>query len=622
MGLRRTVVLLVGAAACHYSEPAGPADAAIPVDAPPMFDDAGHEIRTIIFDSAANWNDVGADMVDVSVDPWGSLTEAGYFYGGMVAHGTQNTLWTPIDDDNKLVWTPTTTANVSGIGLWDGVDIPDGGEVGHFGVGGIAFSVWLEGEVFLAAGANQVKLDANGVAFVEIAPPHTHAYQRVAISRLSGSQTGTFNADAAGYYPIRIGWSKAVNYGLSLQIGVGSPRALKRSDLRTRGDQVRGILRTVFDNQLLGDDHAIPQVDTNNATNTSFNAPPPGAPSDNLSWSARYAGQFYVAQAGSYNFHADTDDGNVLMVAGQSATPNHWGYNSGTGGARSDVRVDLQPGWTDLALDYNQVGSVRRVQLSITDGPELAGQNLPIARLRPVEPRTDRITANADKGSHTIQDNSTGNPGVATATTDGLANETITRVDVLVHVNTPRLDNLVFDLKNTSGVKQTLQNHGGGSAAGDQWLFFSLSGAQYQAFLTTAVAGTWTMTVTDNVNGGGGSSTLLGFFVTVHTTGGNDQIAPSGTWIWTGDLTTSLFRVDDIRWTERVPEGATPAEIRMRTCAMEGCADNPPWSGPIAQHVATNLESLRYLQIKVVMTSDGTRDTELQSLIIDYRRNL
>src|SRR5204863_9051810 len=114
----------------------------------------------------------------------------------------------------------------------------------------------------------------------------------------------------------------------SLQVGpAGSPHAIRRSELRARGDQARGLLRTVFDNQLHGDDHAIRQVDQNNAINTTFNSPPPGAPGSNDSWSPRYAGQLYIAQPGSYTFHADTDAGNVLMFGGETPSPNHGGYN-------------------------------------------------------------------------------------------------------------------------------------------------------------------------------------------------------------------------------------------------------------------------------------------------------
>src|SRR5262249_14130917 len=159
--------------------------------------------------------------------------------------------------------------------------------------------------------------------------------------------------------------------------------------------------------------------------------------------------------------------------------------------------IMLDTGWHDVALNLNQVGSPARADLSITDGPELVGQHLPRSRLRPVEPRIARVVASGDKGSHTITDNNPGSPGVGNASTDGAVTETITQVDVLVHVNTPRLSDLVFDLKNTSNMTLNLQTHGGGAATGDQFLYFVLTPAQAAQFLMTPVTGNWSMTVKD-----------------------------------------------------------------------------------------------------------------------------
>ena len=595
--------------------------AAVAVDAPPMFDDAGHELRKIIFDTAASWNDVGAEMFDTSVDPWGSITQAGFAYGGLIAHGSTMKLWDPADLDADLTWEPAVSgATPVGVGLWPGKNINNGDNLGQFGItnAGGTFSMWVEGEIQLAAGSNALAFAAGEIGFLDIAPPHTHDFTQVATSRGGGVTAATYTAAAAGWYPFRIGLTHtANNYTLQLQI---ANRGILRTDIRTRGDQVRGLMRTVFDHQMIGTGAVatVAQVDENDAINTNFAALPPGAPG-NDNWSARWAGQVYVMLPGAFQFQATSDDGNAMSIAGSNVTADHWDYGDGHAGSQTKVTATLDPGWRDIVLDYNQVNSDKNMSLIVASGPELAGGTWPKARLRSVEPRGNRLVTAANLTDATIHDNSTSMGGVSMVTLAGYTNEAPTQLDMLVPVNDSHNDQLKFVVTNPAGATMTV-NPTNNPGNGDQVFHFTVTS---QALLGTTVSGNWTMTVTDtSSSGGGGDSTLEGFYVTMHTQNGLDQIAPQGVWRWTGDLTTSVASIDDIDWAERVPSGGTAAMVQIRSCDMDKCADNPPWSDALVRHMAPAIAMKRYLQIQVTLISDGTSESEVDSLTLAYRRNL
>ena len=592
--------------------------AGVAVDAPPMFDDAGHELRKIIFDTAASWNDVGAELFDTSVDPWGSITQAGYAYGGIIAHGSTMKLWDPADLDADLTWEPAVSAATSvGVGLWPGKDINNGDNLGGFGIAnaGGTFSMWLEGEIQLADGANALAFAAGEIGFLDIAPPHTHDFTQVATSRNGSTTAATYTAAGAGWYPFRIGFTHTANsYALKLQI---ANRGLVRTDIRTRGDQVPGLMRTVFDHQMIGSQTTVAQVDENDAINTTFAALPPGAPG-NDNWSARWAGQVYIMIPGSFQLQATSDDGNAMSVAGSTVKADHWDYGDGHAGSQTTVTAALDQGWRDIVLDFNQVNGPKSMALMVASGPELAGMNLPKARLRSVEPRGNRLVTAADLSMHTIRDNST-TGGVSMVTLVADPTEVPNQLDMLVHANDPHSNQLKFVVTNPAGVTMTI-NPTNNPGDNDQIFHFTVTS---QTFLGATVAGTWTMTVTDTSGAqGGGDSQLLGFYVTMHTQTGLDQIAPQAMWRWTGDLTTSVASIDDIDWTERVPTAGTAAMVQIRSCDMARCADNPPWSDPLTRHVAPEIAMKRYLQIQVTMTSDGTSESEVDSLTLAYRRNL
>lgn len=100
---------------------------------------------------------------------------------------------------------------------------------------------------------------------------------------------------------------------------------------------------------------------------TSFGVPLQGVAANNDLWSARYVGQVYIDQPGMYGLRVDSDDGNrIRLDTGHDETG--WDFNGRPGNGAA--MAQLSPGWSDLSVDYDQVGGNRslRVQLQRPDG--------------------------------------------------------------------------------------------------------------------------------------------------------------------------------------------------------------------------------------------------------------
>src|SRR5262245_59703014 len=166
--------VLVFVAACGFHRLEGSGD----VDAPPMFDDAGREIVNWTLDESRDFTRPGSQLVDMSVEPWGSLSPGDYFYGVSLGRAASSAVYSPSANESTLVWAP---GNIAGTGGWDAADFVPGPPPAQFGITGNDFTIWLEGEMFLAAGTSQLRLSADDIAFLELAPPHTIAFERVAV---------------------------------------------------------------------------------------------------------------------------------------------------------------------------------------------------------------------------------------------------------------------------------------------------------------------------------------------------------------------------------------------------------------------------------------------------------
>ena len=618
----RRLACAIAVVGCRFN-PGAPLDASGTVDSPPVFDDAGHEIRTWSFDTAQDFARA-TSLIDVGIDPMGSLTPAGYVYGGFVICGLDgNALWN--ETQTTVAFDPALAATPTGCGKWSGADI-DASLVSnptqYYGVSNLTnFSAWVLGEVYLTQGMHPFKLSAGDVAFLEIANPHAADWTQIAHSTSAGTVTATFMAKADGWYPIRIGWANSSN-GYSLHF-TDNGNHFARNQMRGRAEAPRGLLQTAFDRQLqlvnVSGANAMPR-----ATVLAMDMLGPttlpgvdGSPGPANGWSARWAGQFYVMTPGLLAVEVDSVDGNQVTLDGSGSGSN---YSAGASAASTSVAqvTNAIQGWNDLVIDYNHApGDVQGMQVVVTAAAEtgLVNKALPAARLRPVEPPGDRLMVATNGSDITIPDNS--NTGAThTIHVDGFANETITSARLRVVLTNPELNGLSFTLTAPGGT--AFQRTSATTGSGMHTFFFDI--APSGSIPTT---GNWTLKVVDTVNTTPSSNgTLSETDLTLHTSGGPDPIAKNP--IWTSELIdneTSVASIESITW-QAHSWMQNDVIVRLRACDAP-CKQSDPWtqvqnSAPPPQSLAGH----RYLQAQVEMTSDGIRAPELTSFVVVYKRNL
>jgi hypothetical protein len=330
-------------------------------------------------------------------------------------------------------------------------------------------------------------------------------------------------------------------------------------------------------------------------------------------WSARWYGQFYAAVPGQYELRANTDDGNQIRIAG-ALGGSDWTRGSGNGSAVGTASASLAVGWHDVVFDYNSVGGARAAQVHITMAPDasLVGAPIPRERLRPVEPRRDRLISETRKfGAVSIPN---GSPGpIRTITFEGFPNEIVTALDITFGLSTNDLGQLQFRAQRPGGASTVVANPSGNTQINNGHFYVHVTDP---AVIGQAVGGTWSFQVSDNT-GSSNTSSLDELLVTIHTTGGPPAIADTSSWISpVRDVGAAPVEVTSVTWVERA---AIPSELFMRACASADCSDDPPWGAAIPNAGSATLDT-QYIQAKVVMHSDGTTEPELDSLTINYRR--
>jgi hypothetical protein len=571
-------------------------------------------------------------LIDMTVDAARTaLTPNAYTYGGLVAHGLGGTsLWQP----NATSWDKVAAANASGAGLWTGEEIKDGpnNRTDYLGVStnNGTWSLWLEGEIWLDASPTQtLRVSGDDVGFLDIAPPGTTAFVRKA-----EDATITFPTTVAGWYPVRIGFANNDNnYDfLFTHSDTGAAQVpWTRDRLRARTSALNGMLRTVFGHQILGGGQGgsppIPHFEESDLLgptgSVNFSPSPQGAGNDD--WSARYLGQIYVEQAGSYTLTAISDDGNrVRLGTGRGQDAWKQGQGVGANDAMTSVTATLSAGWNDLTVDYNQVTGGRTMQVQI-QGPDFpSAMAVPRDRLRPVEPADDRLAIGFDAVMmrNTVQNGGgAGNAITATMTVAGYAGEIVDSIEITYEANSSRWENLRADLETPGGMRVLLDAPGmlPDTAHFAGVVIPSTATGLFATLLNGSAVGDWKLHLYDVTVGGSGSSSLVSARLTLHAKGGRDKIASTATWTSLPlDVTTPLVAIDGITWTERTPGGAT-VKVQFRACQQADCSDEPKWS-PAVNGAPTTVDPTRYLQLQVQMTSNGTLESEVRSLAVAYRR--
>jgi hypothetical protein len=613
--VRALLVVAFALSGCSLSQNLGGGDAK------PVFDDSGREIRQWSFDSAAEFGAAGSQTESMTIDPRGSLTPHGYLYGALVARGVQGVkLWSNADAD----WSKLATVTPLATGLWQGDDLAVDRDLVWVGITNTAMtSVWMEGEIWFNAGENW-RITGNDTAFMYV------SLDGKTFEKVVHNSMAIVQVPAAGWYPVRIGWADGDDSGdLTLQVdptGGGSFGGVGRSRLRAVTSGLRGTARNVYYREIHGGGRPgeLP-VQTIQQTAlhppTQFNPPLHGSvttATNPFDWSVRWTGQLYVTTSGMYTVRVQSNDGSRAIVGG--ATFAQGFARDDDGAVTVTATTPLVAGWNDLVVDFNHVDGTPAFDVSITAAPPeeaaLVGMPLPLDRLRPVEPRADRLITRSNATPILVLDNQGSSFAALTTRIDAHPGETITSVAITARVTTLAVDQLVYRLTIPGGTPQAVTmtevpDGNGGNSAIAQGVFTIGAGMP--------AAGIWAFGIADASSANpDADSTFEELHVTVHTANGPAQVATAST--WTSPIVenaTAVSVIDMVNWTERVPAGAS-VELRMRTCAMADCIDGQ-WSEPIAKTTAPALPANRYIQMQVTMTSDGTHEPEVDAIMVQYR---
>jgi subtilisin-like proprotein convertase family protein len=363
--------------------------------------------------------------------------------------------------------------------------------------------------------------------------------------------------------------------------------------------------------------------DTALHASTNFDPPLPGSvttATTPFDWSARWTGQLYAAAAGDYTVRVVSDDGNRIILGG--ATGGSGFVRNASGQITTNVTAPLVAGWNDLIVDYNHVDTPPTFTLTIEGAPAadaaLVGAPIPRERLRPIEPRADRLIPRTTipQNPGVIVDNAGTSFTELTTRIDAHPGELVSSVAISARVTSPSPNQLVYRL--TAPNNQTAAVTMLVTPDPNQVGSYMIAGV---STLTAGMAanGTWKFGIADNSNTGqDGNSSYHELHITAHTTAGPEQIATTA--VWRSPIVenaTAVALIDFVSWNERAPAGSI-VTVKIRTCALPDCSDGT-WSEKLANGAAPTVMPLRYLQLQVEMTTDGTHEAEVDKINIQYR---
>lgn len=598
MSPRAAVLLAVALAACGF-QPAGAGD--------DLGEDGGSRALVLRDDSAADFAVPGTLRDGLIVEPWGALAPIAYHVGGLRAYAANTARF---GEPDAATWAAITAEPPAGAGFWAGPLVGD-----PVGVGldsGDSWTYWAEGEVWLDAGITSFVIACDDTGFLELAPPGGD-FTRVASARY-GLGSGDFAAATAGWHAIRLALQEGIGdsrFDVQLSTGGGPLRPLAAPILRARVDDLRGAVLAGWDrSQLQGE--AQRTLATADLIDADFGTGVPrdlgiGDPSY---WSLRWSGQFYVTMPGTYQLRTESLGGHRLYVNGAVVTDRYLDVNPDHTAA-----VELAGGWNDLVLDYSHFQGPARMRLRVAGGPEPGlDRELPASRLRPLEPRGERVETGGDYDYVTIPDNAPTGGAEATVDIGGFVGATVRSVEVLVSLDHGRYPDLQLRLVHPGGDERILRANVDDGANGLRALRFTDTG-----FEGTPAAGTWRLRVNDTVPGNVGA--LRELQLAVHLAGGPEQVARTATYTsQVRDLGAGVVAIDRLRFGARTPPGGQVA-VRLRGCDTPEQCLSAPWSAPMTDGTgaAPTMAPSRYVQYQIELTSDGEREPELDWIELEYR---
>ncbi|HVK75082.1 MAG TPA: PA14 domain-containing protein [Kofleriaceae bacterium] len=558
--------------------------------------DAGPIVGRTLVDDTASELGAGPAVHDGRIDAAGLFAPRAYYVGGLCAGGSDARLF---DDGTTATWPAPSVLKPS---LWRGTAVA----ATPTGVGITDASDWtlvLDGEVFLTAGMHMFTLTADDHAVLELAPPGSATFTRVAGANVGAPMTAPYLVAADGWYGIR--------YALAQRTGPAAVQvqldgaALSRHQVRCRVDLRQGLAMTASEQSHFLDVVGTTIDGTPQVTDVDWggNRPTDLGLTSNDTFTVRWSGQVRIDVAGTYTLRFNTDDGQRLWIDGVKVLD---AFDDAPHDATT-AALTLAAGWHDVVADVTENAGNARAVLTVASGPELVGQPFPPARLRPAEARSERFEARTITTDTAIE-------GSATFRIDAPAGAIVTGVDVGYRIAHPSM----------LTVRSTLTR--GSTTVG---LRTSASNATVDRFHPTGFAGldptgTWTLTFTDvSVQSG----TLQDAWLTVHyrepsgrgpiaatarlESSVRDLLAPAGG-------AGAVLSVDQVRFVARDVPGDTIG-VYLRTCDdPSGCAAEA-WLGPYASGASPGVVPRRYLQYAVAIASDTDHEPALDRVEVDYQ---
>lgn len=612
-GFRSLVlVVLAGCANAQVAADAGvdsgpPPDTEVPdAEAPDAATSSGFFLDDLLTDFD------GGTLTGAVIESWGAIAPRAYYTGALRLRAADagvftdaiTTTWATVD---AMAFTAALAPGRVPMTTW-GAGIPAGAGL----TAGDDFTFAYDGEVWLEAGTWTFYVLADDHAFLELAPPNTTTFSRVASANSSVEASGSYNAPVAGWYPVRLAFcEQAGSANLRVQLtGPGTPARvfLSRHRLRFSASGLVGLAVAGFDDGRLTGDHQV-SIDR---TAPAAKAWSTGQPADlgitaGDDFSVRWSGQLRIDDDGDYAFRYLTEDGQRLWIDGVPVLDQL----DDSAHDATTAPITLAAGWHDVVADVSESTGSAQAFLAVATGPELVGAQLPLANLRPVEARTERFDAGADHTDRAIPDVGQVEASIAI---DAPAGAKAYGVDVGFAFDHTYQGDLEITLIAPDGTSTIVRDHVGGG----------LGGTVTQRLHTTALdestaSGTWRLRARDTVSLDTG--TLRDFTLTVHHHAGQPPITETASYVSSvKDLGEMVTEYRSFAWHMALDAG-TAVRFYVRSGDTEAALATAPWSSPLVdpEGGAPPVPARRYFQYRIELDSDGDGAAQVDWVRLDVQ---
>lgn len=476
---------------------------------------------------------------------------------------------------------------------------------------GTDVTVLLEGQIFLDAGIWKLELRADDNGFVDLAEPGSASYRRLMTASFAAPATATFEAKAAGWYPVRMAAVNRTAAGnISLRGAItGTPGTFDASRLRAAvPEQAQGLVLDAFDSPSLLHFRSASVSGDLKDLDFGTTSPPDSGISTATAYSLRWSGQFYVKQMVD-GFTVTTEGGGHRVWVDGQLRADRLAMN----GATSDlVALGLGPGWHDLVIDLDKrftASTALRISAVIGDQDAFDKENL-----RPVLGPAQRWLSS--RTSLAATDSTIPEPPATLSRQLSFPNiaGTVNAVTVEYALDHSAQAELAISAR-TPAINRTLAAAGTLTGTTFTRLRYALNPRDFQVSPGTP----WTLTVADTV-AAMGTGTLTELAVSLaytDTSTASLPFAPVTTYVSAPrDLKEDVVAFGKITAKLRDTAGVT-AEVSIRAGATEEECLAAQWT-TVDSTNTTRAQPGRFVQYRVAMTTNGLISAALDRFTLEY----